>query len=360
MSDGWRCTSCGTFSGANDQRCASCGGPRLRGTASSSDSNGSRVDAWRCTACETVNATQAWLCTACGSERPEHSDLIADVVPLSATTIIDRHAGTGPTAEAPGSGVPMRVTAEDSSYPKSKEATGAMDAAAVPSRSIRMPMVLAGVLIAGISLAVGLVVGLRSSRTPGASSSAPESSAPSSADSTQQGPSGLSGSSAGSDVTATSATTTTTLAPGLTTVDTSAMAPGGINSQVGLTFSMYFGGIDDRAWDQMYSAYSTSFQQNNGEAGFVSSLATTTDSGPAVTSISQQSDGTVLAHVLFTSRQDARYGPNADAFGNGDTCDHWAIDYRLVSETASLAHAPDGTPLTYYIGGTESDSVQAC
>jgi hypothetical protein len=114
-------------------------------------------------------------------------------------------------------------------------------------------------------------------------------------------------------------------------------------SQVAITFSTYFGGINDKNFGQAYSAYSPTYQQNVPESGLASGDATTTDSNVNLVSITSTSDGSIAVDVDFSSQQAAANGPN------GETCTDWSLVYKLVTNPGTTTAAPGGTTLTYFI-----------
>lgn len=350
MTQGWRCSACGEASGPNDQRCPSCGSTRLRGANARGDAPAAATLSWQCRACETVNVGSARTCSACGTAKPVDSGFatIADLGLM--TTVIDRRA----TSEPPTGTMPaesMGASGPAVTYPVGTSGTSTVLATNTSSSSSRVLLIIAGALIAVTSLVVGLFVGLGSSQNTTALVPAPSpgASAPGPID-----PSNGPGPSSSPDSTPpTSSTTTTTLAPGLVAVDISALPPGPANSQIALTFATYFGGINShRNWEQVYGTFSTGTRMGGG-ASFQTDVSTTTDSNLAITSVTPQSDGSVVAHVTFTSQQDPAHGPNNDA------CDNWSLDYTLVSEPGRTTLAPGATPLVYFLANGHGAS-QAC
>ncbi len=145
-------------------------------------------------------------------------------------------------------------------------------------------------------------------------------------------------------VTTTSSTTTTTQLPTTTTVpsgspevDTGAVATNPATPQVARTFESYFGGIDSQNFQQAYATYSPNYQSSNPYGSFASTDATSSDGTISITSITQNTDGSVTADVTFTSQQAVGDGPVP-----GETCTVWTLAYGLVQ-------AQSGGSLSYLI-----------
>jgi hypothetical protein len=293
---------------------------------------------WQCGACETVNLDPAVSCSACGAAKGTAVSPMHRTLGLAATTVVER--GTSPIQSVSSGSSPL-VSGPDVS---GGSGTPAPEMGADSGKKSRLPLVLAAIVVA-LALVVGVIVGVVASKKPQVA--------------VPTGVTGVSPSPTGTAVDTTPTVPPTTPTPptlpaGLTAVDTSALPAGGITDQVALTFETYFGGINSQNWNQMYSAYSPAFQQNNTQSGLVSGLQTSTDQPAALASITPQGDGSIIATVNFTSHQSAADGPNP-----GDTCDNWSIDYRLVTSPNTVT-APGGQQLTYFIDGTTNHTFSAC
>jgi cytoskeletal protein RodZ len=210
----------------------------------------------------------------------------------------------------------------------------AQQAKSSPNVALIWSLVVVAVVLAAGGLLVGLHFG-HSAPQPGATSATVVTShaAPTTGNGSETtNNSGNSGSAGSSETT--DSTTTTTIPAGLTAVDTSAVAGQPSAGAVALTFETYFGGIDNQNWDLAYSAYSPQYQSNNSESSFESTLTTTSDTEPAITSIQPGPLGSIDVGVSFQSSQAAADGPVS-----GETCTNWTLTYTLVpGDSGSLSY----------------------
>lgn len=88
-------------------------------------------------------------------------------------------------------------------------------------------------------------------------------------------------------------------------------------------FTRYFEAINAAEYDRVWSMMAPGLRGESSDR-LARGLSTTLDTGVDVRSVTSKPDGTVLAHVMFTSIQAADKGPG------GDTCDNWDLDYLLV------------------------------
>lgn len=101
--------------------------------------------------------------------------------------------------------------------------------------------------------------------------------------------------------------------------------PAGAQRDASVTafYEKYFSAINNGDYDTVWRMLSPRLRGSSPTA-LGKGFATTQDSNIEVVSLSPKSKGWVLAHVTFTSTQDAANGPN------GDTCDNWDLEYLLA------------------------------
>jgi serine protease Do len=99
---------------------------------------------------------------------------------------------------------------------------------------------------------------------------------------------------------------------------------GDVGAELGTTLATYFDGINDGDYASAY--YSETARSHDGESlgTFTANVVTSYDTDVNVSSVTPDADGAYEVFVTFTSVQAANEGPN------GDTCDLWSLDYRLV------------------------------
>jgi hypothetical protein len=100
---------------------------------------------------------------------------------------------------------------------------------------------------------------------------------------------------------------------------------------VGTVLNEYFSGINDRDIARTLAVMDPAGVVNRNDPRqvekFRADVSTTTDTDIVVHWIrAYDTTGGTLAGVTFTSRQDARYGPD------GQTCTHWSLTYILSSQ----------------------------
>ena len=94
-------------------------------------------------------------------------------------------------------------------------------------------------------------------------------------------------------------------------------------ASVAAFYDDYFTAINDGDYDTVWRMLSPRLRGSS-PAALAKGFASTQDSNIEVVSVTAKSRGRVLAHVTFTSTQDAADGPD------GDTCDNWDLDYLLA------------------------------
>jgi hypothetical protein len=97
---------------------------------------------------------------------------------------------------------------------------------------------------------------------------------------------------------------------------------------VAATLAAYFGGIDNRNYQDAWDTYTSGEQGAVPYNAFASDESTTQDTQLAVQSIQHDGGGNLEADVSFQSQQAGQYGPNP-----GETCTNWTLDYHLVPTT---------------------------
>ncbi len=294
------------------------------------------------------------FCPVCGvpvtNQCPNGHDLPAgvNVCPLcNADVPIDQFAEattraaswstpTGPKTEQVLPPIPPAETSavvhpfKDAAYAPPAAAT-----APVPSRSragLVVGLVVGGIILIGGGVAVGLSVGHHASNHP--ATSQPTVTSPGASTSPTQPTQNT--------TTTIVPPTSTTLAPGLVPVDSSAVSSDSDATKIALTFETYFGGIDSQNWNLAYSAYSSQYQAQVSETDFKAADGTSSDTNVAITAIMAGALGSTVADVKFTSAQSATDGPVP-----GETCTDWTLTYTLVPGTsASLSYRINSAALT--------------
>ncbi len=94
-------------------------------------------------------------------------------------------------------------------------------------------------------------------------------------------------------------------------------------ASVAAFYGDYFSAINNGDYDTLWRMLSPRLRGPS-PAALAKGFASTQDSNIEVVSITPKSKGRVLAHVTFTSTQDAADGPD------GDTCDNWDLDHLLA------------------------------
>jgi hypothetical protein len=110
-------------------------------------------------------------------------------------------------------------------------------------------------------------------------------------------------------------------------VDWTAVAGRRQGASVATLFHTYFTSINGRDWStalSMYNAANPDLPPSNPD-GFIEGSDTTTDSDAVIHSLAG-GGGRLLAHVEFTSHQDASDSPD----DTGYTCTRWSMRYTLV------------------------------
>jgi hypothetical protein len=126
------------------------------------------------------------------------------------------------------------------------------------------------------------------------------------------------------------------------TVDISAVNTDQDATAVATTLAAYFGGINDRNYQDAWDTFTSGEQASNGPYGrWAQGESTTQDSQVTVQSIQDDGGGNLEAEVDFQSQQDGQYGPTP-----GETCTDWTLDYHLVATSGVTSGA---TPVPYLI-----------
>jgi eukaryotic-like serine/threonine-protein kinase len=112
---------------------------------------------------------------------------------------------------------------------------------------------------------------------------------------------------------------------------------------VAATLAAYFGGIDNRNYQDAWDIYTSGEQGAVPYSAFASDESTTQDTQLTVRSIQHDSGGNLEADVSFQSQQAGQYGPNP-----GETCTNWTLDYHLVPTTDATSGAVP-VPVSYLI-----------
>jgi hypothetical protein len=118
--------------------------------------------------------------------------------------------------------------------------------------------------------------------------------------------------------------------------------------------STYFGGINAQDYQQAWSAYTPGFQSSSSLSQWENGYQTTQESAVSLTSVTQNSDGSVTGVVDFTSNQSPSEGYQ------GQSCSQWSITYTLQPAASTTVIAPDGTDLSYLIDTQSTNSNSAC
>ncbi|HEX3424810.1 MAG TPA: protein kinase [Acidimicrobiales bacterium] len=93
----------------------------------------------------------------------------------------------------------------------------------------------------------------------------------------------------------------------------------------------YFDAVNAHNWQAVWGQFTPRLQALDPPATLAAHAASTSDSGVVIGAIAPGSNGADIATVAFTSMQAAADGPN------GDTCDHWDLDYVMVAEANGFA-----------------------
>jgi len=330
MTDGWTCASCGVSNGPNEVACNACAAPRLRGSASGRQAPRAATTSWQCAACDTVNRGPAAVCSACGASKSDSSAIPTAAGELGSTAVITRTAPGTPAAS--GRLPSVTIPGDTSIAPGPPES-----ASSATERQRKNIFIFSGIAAAMVALLIGaIVIGThsRTSTTPGQS---------------------LSISPSTNTTTSTSTTTTTTLPVGLASVASSAVPPSPLSTEVALTFSTYFGGINTQDYSQAWSTYTPRYQGATPLGTWETGYTTTQDTTITITSVAQNSDGSVSADVNFTSTQNPSQSWNQE-----QSCSSWSLTYSLQPVTSAPPIAPGGTPLSYLIDTDQGPEAAAC
>jgi hypothetical protein len=93
--------------------------------------------------------------------------------------------------------------------------------------------------------------------------------------------------------------------------------------------SKYFTAVDAADYAGAYHRLSLSQQNGVDYSTFADRLTSSFDFGVVAHSMTEGDDGSVRAWITFTSLQAPWAGPN------GDTCDHWSLDYTITTTDGS-------------------------
>jgi len=138
-------------------------------------------------------------------------------------------------------------------------------------------------------------------------------------------------------------------------VDSSALAPSPLSTEVALTFSTYFGGIDNQNYSQAWSTYTPRYQAASPLGTWEAGYSTTQDTSIMITSATQNTDGSVSTDVNFTSTQNP-----SQSWNQQQSCSAWSLTYSLQPVTGTPPTAPGGTPLNYLIDTDQGPEATAC
>jgi hypothetical protein len=113
--------------------------------------------------------------------------------------------------------------------------------------------------------------------------------------------------------------------------------------QVETLLSQYFDGINTHNYAEYAKTLTAQQQANEPQSAFDSGYSSTTDSGMALTSLSDGSAGGLTATVTFTSRQSPAQSVDKSA------CNAWTLNLFLVPEGTGylIGPAPSGYQPTY-------------
>jgi hypothetical protein len=118
---------------------------------------------------------------------------------------------------------------------------------------------------------------------------------------------------------------------------------------LGSTLATYFDGINDGDYASAYDAESTHAHDGESLAIVTANVVTSYDTDLNITSITPRADGSYDVFVTFTSVQASNEGPN------GDSCDLWNLDYRLVPGGSGFvidgASSPTSVPASQSCAG---------
>ena len=117
-----------------------------------------------------------------------------------------------------------------------------------------------------------------------------------------------------------------------------------VESGIVTALSTYFGSINSGQYQAAYAVLSPAEQATVSEAQFAANDSTTKDQGMTIVGAGPANSGSQQVTIVFTSNQAANEGPN------GNTCDHWDIDYNMVLSGGSWlinsTSSPSSSPFT--------------
>lgn len=116
--------------------------------------------------------------------------------------------------------------------------------------------------------------------------------------------------------------------PGRDLTPTLPESPDDTTRSVAAVFETYFEGINSANYEQAWLMLSPKLRGPSW-LSFAKGTSTSFDTQVAILLVTPEPGGSVTAQVTFTSVQASEKGPD------GDTCDHWDLDYTLIPADGS-------------------------